>query len=264
MFAPFRFLLLIACIAGLARAAVINVDFNHAALPATQTGSAAAPDEQGTSALWNSIARQAREDTVDSGYLLDSAGNLTSVALSLGINGSHSKSTGDQERGGNSSALMSDYAFLSSGSNQLVHQESGLLSGLVPSGSYDLYFYGQGDKFTGNVFRGQNTLFTLGGESKQTSWDGVSGGNGLMVEGVEYVRFTAVADQDGEIAFTWANVVAGPGGNVAIDLDGSSTMFAAFNGMQIVELAADAVPEPSAALLTACGLIALFRRRRAA
>jgi hypothetical protein len=196
-------------------------------------------------------------------HLLDSAGNLTSVALSLGINGSHSKSTGDQERGGNSSALMSDYAFLSSGNSQLVHQESGLLSGLVPSASYDLYFYGQGDKFTGNVFRGQNTLFTLGGESKQTSWDGVSGGNGLMVEGVEYVRFTAVADQDGEIAFTWANVVAGPGGNVAIDLDGSSTMFAAFNGMQIVELAADAVPEPSAALLAGLALF-LLRRRRAA
>jgi hypothetical protein len=264
MIALFRCLLSIACMAGLARAAVVNVDFNHLALPSTQTGTAAAPDEQGTSAIWNSIVRQAWEDTVDTGYLVDSAGNLTSVALSLGINGSHSKPTGDQELSGGFSALMSDYAFLSSGSNQLVQQESAVLSGLVPSGSYDLYFYGQGDKFTGNVFRGQNTLFTLGGDSKQTSWDGIAGGNGMLVEGVEFVRFTAVADLDGKIAFTWANVVAGPGGNVAADLDGTSSMFAAFNGLQIVELAADAVPEPSAALLAGLGLFALLHRRRLA
>lgn len=258
----FRFLLSIACMTGLSRAAVVNIDFNHPAAPVTQTGNAAAPDPQSASAIWNSIVRKASEDTVDSGYLLDSSGNLTSIALSLGINGSHSAPAGDQERGGSLSPLMSDYAFLSSGSNQLVHQELALLSGLAPSGSYDLYFYGQGDKFTGNVFRGQNTLFTLGGESKQTSWDGNSGGDGVHVEGIEFVRFSAVADQDGKIAFTWANVVAGPAGNVEVDLDGSSSMYAAFNGLQIVDMGAAAVPEPSAALLASLGLLALLHRRR--
>lgn len=264
MSVPLRLLFLLACFAGLARATVVNVDFNHLPAPSSFTGTAAAPDAQGASAVWNEIVRQAWEDTVDSGYLLDSSGNLTSIALSLGINGSHSNPAGDQERNGGFSGLMADYAFLSSGSNALVHQESGILSGLVPSNSYDLYFYGQGDKFTGNVFRGQNTLFTLGAESKQTGWDGVSGGNGVLLEGIEFVRFTAVADQDGKISFTWANVVAGPGGNVAVDKDGSASMFAAFNGLQIVDTTANAVPEPAAALLAGLGLLALLQRRRAA
>lgn len=265
MSAPLRWLLLLASLAGLARATVVNIDFNHLPAPSSFTGTAAAPDAEGSSAVWNEIVRQAWEDTVDSGYLLDSSGNLTSIALSLGINGSHSNPAGDQERNSGFSALMADYAFLSSGSNTLVHQESGTLSGLVPSNSYDLYFYGQGDKFTGNVFRGQNTLFTLGAESKQTGWDGVSGGNGALLEGIEFVRFTAVADQDGKISFTWSNVVAGPGGNVEVDKDGSSSMFAAFNALQIVDIAANAVPEPSSAAALAClGLLALLQRRRAA
>lgn len=266
MSAPLRLLLLLASFSGPARATVVNIDFNHLPAPSSFAGAAAAPDAQGPSAVWNSIVRQAWEDTVDSGYLLDSSGNLTSIALSLGINGSHSNSAGDQERSGGLSTLMSDYAFLSSGSNTLVHQESGTLSGLIPSNTYDLYFYGQGDKFTGNVFRGQNTLFTLGSESKQTGWDGVLGGNGVLLEGIEFVRFTAVADQDGKIGFTWANVVAGLGGNVAVDLDGRSSMFAAFNGLQVVDLAASAVPEPASAALTGLGLglLALLRCRRVA
>lgn len=264
MIAPLRWLLLLACLTGLARATVVNIDFNHLPAPSSFTGTAAAPDAEGSSAIWNEIVRQAWEDTVDSGYLLDSSGNLTSVALSLGINGSHSNPAGDQERNGGFSGLMADYAFLSSGSNTVVHQESGTLSGLVPSNSYDLYFYGQGDKFTGNVFRGQNTLFTLGSESKQTGWDGVSGGNGVLLEGIEFVHFSAVADQDGKISFTWANVVGGPGGNVETDQDGTSSMFAAFNGLQIVDLTANAVPEPAAAALAGLGLLVLLQRRRAA
>lgn len=264
MSAPLRLLLLLASFAGLARAAVVNIDFSHLATPSPFSGTAAAPDPEGPSAVWNAIVRQAWEDTVDSGYLVDSSGNLTSIALSLGINGSHSNPAGDQERNGGLSALMSDYAFLSSAGNTLVHQESGTVSGLIPSNSYDLYFYGQGDKFTGNVFRGQNTLFTLGGESKQTGWDGVSGGNGVLLEGIEFVRFSAVADQDGKITFTWANVVAGPGGNVDIDKDGTASKYAAFNGLQIVDTTAAAVPEPAGVFLAALGLLALLQRRRAA
>jgi hypothetical protein len=245
-----------------APAAVVNIDFNLVTAPLTHAGSAAAPDNGSPAAVWNSIVREAWQDHVNSGPLLDSTGTPTAIALSLGINGSHSNPAGDQERGGGHSPLMADYVYLSSGNNQLVHQESGLLSGLVPSHSYDLYFYGQGDKFTGNVFRGQNTLFTLGGVARQSGWDGVSGGDGLLAEGIEYVKFTAVAGEDGKIGFTWSNVVAGLGGNVAVDQDGTSSMFAAFNGLQIVAAGPLAVPEPAAALLAGLGLLALLRRRR--
>ena len=258
-----RFLVTFSCLTGLTRAAVVNVDFNHLAALIPYTGAAAAPDGAGPSAVWNSVVRQAWADTIDTGYLVDSSGNLTSIALSLGINGSHSNPAGDQERGGGMTGLLSDYVFLSSTSNQLVHQESGTISGLIPTNSYEFYFYGQGDKFTGNVFRGQNTLFTLGGESKQTGWDRTIGGDGLLVEGIEFVRFAATAGQDGKIHFTWANVVAGIGGNVVVDQDGWSSKFAAFNAMQIVDLSAIAVPEPSTVALACLGLLTLFHRRRA-
>lgn len=258
-----RLLLLIACMAGPIRATVVNIDFNHLALPSTHAGTAAAPDPLGGSAVWNAIARQAWEDQVTSANLVDSSGNPTSIALSLGINGSHSNPAGDQEHGGASASLMADYAFLSSGSNLLVREETGVITGLVPSNTYDLYFYGQGDKFTGNVFRGQNTLFTLAGESKQTGWDGIPGGDGLLAEGIEYVRFSTLSSPDGTITFTWANVVAGPGGNVAVDLDGNSSRFAAFNGLQIVDTGVGAVPEPAASLLAGLGLLALLQRRPA-
>ncbi len=259
---PIRFLFSFACLTGLTRAAVINIDFDHLATPAPYTGAAAAPDGAGSAAIWNSVVRQAWEDSVNSGNLVDSSGIPTSISFSLGINGSHSNLAGDSERGAGLGALMSDYAFLSSADNQSVHQESGAISGLVPTTTYDLYFYGQGDRFTGNVFRGQNTLFTLGGESKQTGWDGTSGGDGLLVEGFEFVRFAATADKDGKISFTWANVVAGIGGNVAVDQDGWSSKFAAFNAMQIVEISAVAVPEPSTVALAGLGLLALLHRRR--
>ncbi len=70
-------LFLLACFAGPTRAAVVNVDLNHLPAPSSFAGTAAAPDAQGGSAVWNEIVRQGWEDTLDSGYLLDSSGNLT-------------------------------------------------------------------------------------------------------------------------------------------------------------------------------------------
>lgn len=241
---------------------MVNFDFSAGAMPVTPSGLAAAPDSAGSAAYWNAVHRDGTKDKVESIPLLDSAGQGTSVALSLGVNGAFdSAGLGDQEggAGGAYGALMSDYMFLDAGGAGLVSTMSGTLSGLAASNFYDLYFYGQGDKFTGNIYRGQNTLFTIGGTSKQTGWDGTPGGNGSLNEGVEYVKFTVQADADGKINFTWSNVVGGV--NVLADADGHSTRYAAFNGLQVAHNP-DAVPEPAAALLGALGVLGLLRRRR--
>ncbi len=261
---PFRSLVVIlSLVSGFAPAAVVNIDFSAGAAPVTQGGLAAAADPAGSSAFWNTVLRDGTKDKVEQLPLLDSAGNATPVTISLGVQGSHdSAGTGDQETGGgNYTGLMSDYVFLDAGGPGLVASMEGAVSGLEAGHYYDLYFYGQGDKFTGNVYRGQNTLFTVDGVSRQTSWDGEQGGDGDLEDGTEYVKFTVQADAAGKILFTWANVIAGPGGNVPVDADGFSTRYAAFNGMQIVHHG-DAVPEPASALLGGLGLLALLRRRR--
>jgi len=243
--------------------AVINVDFSAGTMPSSQSGLAAAPDAAGSAAYWNAIHRDGTKDKVEVIPLLDSAGQGSSVTLSLGVQGGyHSGGAGDQEIGGAGGAysgLMSDYMFIDSGGSALVTTLSGTLSGLMASNYYDLYFYGQGDKFSGNVYKGQNTLFTINGVSKQTGWDGVHGGDGLLVEGVEFVKFTVQADVQGKISFSWANVVGGV--NVPSDADGFSTRYAAFNGMQIVHNV-DVIPEPAAGVLGTVGALGLLRRRR--
>jgi MYXO-CTERM domain-containing protein len=157
---------------------------------------------------------------------------------------------------------MSDYAVLEATNSATIKSATGLFSGLVPSGTYDLYFYGQGDNFTNSGPSGQNTLFTLGGESKQTGWDGFTSGDGLLLEGIEFVKFTVEADAEGRIVFSWANVVPGLGGNVETDADGTASRFAALNAIQLVSTTPTAVPEPTVALLGTFGLLALLRRRR--
>ena len=201
--------------------------------------------------------------TITASNLTDSDGDSTGIGIELGINGSYLELAGQQEMGGiprTYEDLMSDYVFLSSPTNTQVVSKSGRIFGLDPSKLYDVYLYAQGDDFNVDFSPGQNALFTINGLSKQTSWDGVEGGNGLLVEGIEYVRYSVAASALGEIAFTYANVVSGPGGNVVTDLDGINSRFAGINGIQIVDVAL--VPEPSVVLLGGVGLLGLLRRRR--
>lgn len=273
---PPRSLALSALLSSFAQAAVVNVDFNFldplGSPSPSFSGLAAATDPAGASAFWNSAAPWI--DRVEAVDLLDSTGAPTSIAVSLSVSKTFASVAGEQELGvgGAFVALMSDYAILGSSSSSIVRTESGTIAGLVPTHSYDLYFYGQGDNFSRSGPRGQNTLFTIGGEGKQTGWDGYTGGDGLLMEGIEYVKFTVEADAEGKIVFSWANVVptieasegiAAVEGNVASDQDGQASRFAAFNALQIVERSPEAVPEPSVALLGGLGLLALLRRRRA-
>lgn len=251
-----------ACMAsgGTGLAAVINIDFNGP-LGVTHSGLAAAPDASGGGALWNALTRSGWQDEIQGYNLLDSAGNQTSVAISLGINGVFDSTDGHQEHG-MAADLMNDYAFLSAEALGIVTTQTGLISGLIPGASYEVYFYSQGNRFTGGGFKGQNGLFSAGGLQKQTGWDGIQGGDGALTENVEYVKFGVTADAEGKVDFTWSNVVAGAGGNVDVDSDGHNSIYSALNGIQIVSMETITVPEPATSLLALLGAAALFRRRR--
>lgn len=257
MIGMLRWFFSVAVLGQVAWAQVINIDFDDSASPASFAGLAAAPDPAGGAAYWNGPTRSGN-GLISVGDLVDSQGNASGVGIVLDVNDSFSSVGGDQEWGtaDEFASLMADYVFLAALTNAEVLTRTGTIAGLNPGGLYDVYFYGQGDNFSRSGSPGQNTLFTIDGLSKQTSWDGVAGGDGLLAEGIEYVKFTVTAGAGGEVAFSYANVVAGPGGNVAEDLDGSASRYAAINAIQIV-----AVPEPSVVLLGALGLLAVRRRR---
>jgi hypothetical protein len=240
---------------------VINIDFDESTNVQTYQGLAGANDPSGATALWNRLTGSGTT-TINGTNLVDSDGQTTGVGITLGINGSFLSAPGQQQLG-TWEDLMTDYVFISAPTQEQVVSNTALIFGLDPGKLYDVYLYGQGNNFLEAYSEGQNTLFTIGGVSKQTSWDGIAGGDGLLVEGIEYVKYSVVANPTGQISFNWANVVAGPGGNVATDLDGNPSRFGVLNGIQIVDVAA--VPEPAAALLGALGalgLLGLLRRRR--
>jgi hypothetical protein len=247
---------------------VVNLDFSELSTPADHfSGLAAAPDAAGSTAIWNNVVGSA--GSLAASDLVTSSGTPTTWDLAITGFLNTKKSASEQEvletgtGGGPYARLMKDYLQLDSGANTSVAVATGLIGGLVPEASYDLYFYGQGSDMVGTdaSSSGENSLFTVNSVSKQTGWDGIDGGDQNLVEGIEYVKFTAEADQNGGISFTWSNVVAGV--NVAADSVPSNTVtgsrFGALNGIQIV----GPVPEPSLAGLAGLGgMILLLRRYR--
>lgn len=284
---PLRVVIASAALCGLASAAVVNFDFNLR-LPAgdnsnvatdTYVGFGAAPDTAGNT-HWNSVRRTSSTNVSSAAGInspiLDSAGAATSVDIVLtGVAGAttmgQQKTSGQQELGAYSN-LMSDYLQLNApgaDSAGAVGTINGTINGLLPNAYYEIYFYGQGATYgtPGSTTSGANSLFaitdTLGGSTvgaaEQTGWDSVNGGDGALVEGIEYVKLAAIANASGEIFFMWQNVVAGS--NVATDFatdgTGGSSDLAALNGIQIVP-----VPETSTALLSGLGMFGLLLRRR--
>lgn len=257
----------------------------------TYLGLGAAPD-LAANTLWNSVRRTGssgafavssaaglNSNSPGGGPIRDSSGLETTVDILLSTTGSvsgtttigHQRSIGQQELGaaGVYEDLMSDYLRVDAPGEDAnnIGTVHGTISGLAPNGLYELYFYGQGSNYTGvpEETAGWNSLFgitdafggSLIGTARQTSW---TAPDGTLTEGIEFVKFTAMASATGEIFFLWQNVVAGPGGNVAVDLapdvGGGSSDFGAFNGLQI-----RSVPEPSILLMAALGALGLLRRR---
>ena len=261
------FTLAIAATCGLASATVVNIDFNSST-GGTQVGQVISPlllaDPGGATAYWNPIYNVS--GTAQSANLFDSTSGGTGAGTGLsfflsGIESGQNQGGGEQDRTGAHNSLMRDYIRLDSGSNSAVNTLTGTFGGLVVGGTYDLYFYAQGNNFGGlagsSDLRGQNSLITVGASGKQTSWDGLAGGDGSLVEGIEYVKFTAIANGSGEISFDWANVIPSINGP---DKDGiaSGSRFAGLNGIQLVSV----VPEPSSLILGMIGALGLIRRRR--
>lgn len=252
--------------AAAAPAAVVNIDFSELATAADRyAGLAAAADPAGSAAIWNNIVGSVGNLSVEN--LVNSSGEATTwdIAISGFVNTKKSASEQEVAQSGSYIQLMEDYLQLDSGANVSVAIASGVIGGLTAGNPYDIYFYGQGSDMAGTdaSSSGENSLFTVNSSSRQTGWDGLDGGDGNLVEGMEYVKFTAVADVGGKISFTWSNVVQGV--NVMSDQvpsnTGTGSRFAALNGIQIV----DAVPEPSTAFLaTAASMLLLRRRRRVA
>ena len=269
MSSPHLIILTILAVICRGQAVVVSIDFSELPTSADRYGGlAAAPDPAGSSAIWNNIVGNIGSLAVDD--LVTSSGGATAWDISITGFLNTKKSASEQEvlnhgngnGGGSYARLMQDYLQLDSGANTSVATASGLISGLVAGTTYDLYLYGQGSDMMGTdaSSSGENSLFTIDSLSKQTGWDGVDGGDRNLVEGIEYVKFSTVADSGGNISFTWSNVVAGV--NVVTDKvtsnTGTGSRFGALNGIQIV----GAVPEPTAVLLTALGMLCLLRRRR--
>jgi hypothetical protein len=275
-------LFLLACSFGAqATATVVNIDFSREPGTSgtnqgpTYNGLAAAPDAPANT-TWNAVVRD-DSNSITANNLVDSSGLATTVDILIS-EGSVAQSIAggsfsavDQELAAfpNFSDLMSDWVSLNSAGAGALGTATGTISGLASGQFYEIYFYGQGaDNTPDDVTDGQNSFFaitsSLGGPivgtGKQTGYDGTPGGNGVLTEGDEYVKFAAQADGSGNIYFLWQNVI--PGNNVVSDSVQNSTntgsQIAALNGIQIVQV----VPEPSSALLALLGTFGLLARRR--
>ncbi len=266
---PLPAILTLTAMTGLASASVVNIDFNSPT-SATYVGLAAAPDlAGGATATWNPLTSIAGSGTSAGTALKDSTNVATGIGFSLsGLNpvtATSSSATTEAERGAGAAylSLMRDGVNVESANSNTVATAAGSFTGLVVGATYDIYFYGQGVTMSTTAgsggFRGQNSYFEVNGVGKQTGWDGFVGGNGLLVEGIEYVKFTAVAI-GGVINFDFENVV--PGGNVVTDqaptTSGGGARRGVLNAIQLVQV----VPEPSTALLSALGILGLIARRR--
>ena len=253
-----------------AQADVVNIDINNGT---DYQGLAAAPDAAGTAAFWNGVGNGT------STGLLDSNNTVTNVSVSLNggtvfNNPNNQEILADPNGDGSTIAnIQSDYFGLRASDNG-ADLRSSTINGLVAGNAYDLYFYGQGDNFTATNFNGgQNTGFRIGTDVRHTSYDGVSGGDGQLVEDVEYVLFTGiVADATGSITFEHFNPGTGVHGTDSsffdsdtgsADLDGNASRFHALNAIQIVGDLTVAVPEPSSfAVILGLGFAGLARRKR--
>ena len=185
-------ILTLAAMTGLASATVVNIDFGNSATLNVYSGQAAAPDlAGGATATWNPLLNVA--GTASSVALKDSTNTTTGNGFSLsGISGSTSNALTEGERSGGFVSLMRDYVQVDAANSTTIATATGSFTGLVVGATCDIYFYGEGEDMSTTTgsggFRGLNSYFEVNGVGKQTSWDGLAGGDGLLFEGIEYTN----------------------------------------------------------------------------
>jgi hypothetical protein len=177
--------------------------------------------------------------------ILDSTGASSTINIS-GLSGGTDEGPANSIFTGNSNEF-------GKGNNQTI-----AISGLAAGGSYDIYIYALSHNTGswGNLSdteraSGAFTTSNVSGNGTSQSLDnGITGTNATtFTAGSNYVLFqTIVADGSGNISI------------LADATDGAGATRLHINGLQIAQIAA--VPEPSAALLGALGVLGLLRRRR--
>jgi hypothetical protein len=167
---------------------VVNVDVENDSDHVTYVGQGAYADSGNTN--WNRLGDN----------LLASDGSATTVDVSLDAGNRYSFSPA------NANDLMADYSSWKNGDTTIT------MTGLVPSGTYDVYVYCQGDQTS------QDGKVTIGSTTKSTTGNN----SGLMVEGENYVVIQATANN--------------AGGLTAL-VENNSSSYSSVNGLQIVDLA---------------------------
>lgn len=219
---------------------VVNADFNSADLSSpTYSGLGVAP---GVGTIWNGLGITNNNTAQTFSSLVDSFGVTTSIGLTLQKTGSFDDFFGPQAFN-TAAGLMRDYASVDSFNPAVAATRTLVISGLLPSISYDLYLFGAGNEVS------QNTIFNVGASTQATT--GPSVGTGSLTLGEDYVVFASVTPNGlGEITVTWGNDIT----------DALPSKYGIFNGLQIV-----AIPEPGTLALAGLGAVGLafLRRRRA-
>lgn len=212
---------------------VINASFGGA-----YTGKNALPDST-DSDVWSpwDAANGPTNGEWESGPLLDTAGNLTSISAIA------SSTTGEIWRGGitgNAVPLFDSYWHLN-GLGELTLT----IQNLERFTTYDLYVYGARRTDDPGIPIGPSTgEFNIGVNALSTTYDGTADS---FQENINYVHFNVLTDEGGEIVLHTTSII---------------------NGFTLVTPAATAVPEPSTyaivAGVAALGLAIQYRRRKTA
>jgi hypothetical protein len=183
--------------------------------------------------------------TTSENDLVNSAGIATGISYTLTFNSGDSTNFFSDTTDTALPTLLMGYAFVNN--NNAYPSPNGIvnLTGLIPNGQYQLYMYSQNTKYDSN-----GATFSItqgnGGPSNGSTSSAINTGNNTTFQlGVNYVIFTATANNAGDLGITWTPNNGGTEGD--------------FNGLQIT-----AVPEPATLGLIAVsglGLLLISRKR---
>ncbi len=182
--------------------------------PGNDRWNAVAPPVDGYTSAWGSGGNFHFSGEHSSGGLVDSAGGMTLVTLTINQGeplGTTFAVNPENEWpyshvADDAKSLMKDYLIAPGGSTNSV-----VISNLVPGGRYTLYLYGVGDQNT------HQTTFTIGAVSKTTT--GVPHASHNLTRDGDYVVFTDVEAVGGSVTIHYVGAGTSRDGN--------------FNGLQL-------------------------------